>query len=272
MARVVTIVARAWAVALMFLPFAPALAADVSFKSVACEGAYPRHLQGICTDATGSIFWSFTSFLVKTDLEGKLLKKVPVTSHHGDLCFDQGKVYVAVNLGTFSDPKGKAAKSWVCVYRAEDLAVTARYQVPEVVYGAGGIGCDGHRFIVIGGLPNSVKENYAYEYDRTFKFSKRHEIKSGHTDMGIQTATWSGGFWWFGCYGSPPVLLKTDESFRLVAKYGYDCALGIAALPNEKFLVGRGGLLPSEESTGSVFVVGVDAKNGLTSPHPGASR
>jgi hypothetical protein len=57
---------------------------------------------------------------VKTNLDGKLLKQVPVVNHHGDLCFHDGKLFVAVNLGKFNDPKGNA-DSWVYVYDAKTL-------------------------------------------------------------------------------------------------------------------------------------------------------
>ena len=52
-------------------------AAD-GFHATACEGTYPRHLQGICTDGKSGIFWCWTDALVKTDLDGRLLKQVPV--------------------------------------------------------------------------------------------------------------------------------------------------------------------------------------------------
>jgi hypothetical protein len=54
----------------------------ILFK-VGCEGTYQHHLQGICAGET-EIYWCFTTTLVKTDLEGNLLKKVPVANHHGD--------------------------------------------------------------------------------------------------------------------------------------------------------------------------------------------
>ncbi len=72
-------------------------------------------------------------------------------NHHGDLCFRDGKLYVAVNLGKFNDPDGNA-DSWVYVYDAESLKELARHETQEVLYGAGGIGYrDGH-FFVVGGF------------------------------------------------------------------------------------------------------------------------
>ncbi len=108
------------------------------FRNVTCEGTYQHHLQGICADRD-SIYWCFTTQLVKTDLNGKLLKKVPVANHHGDLCWHEDKLYIAVNLGKFNDPKGNA-DSWVYVYNANDLSFVSRQKTPEVFHGAGGIG------------------------------------------------------------------------------------------------------------------------------------
>ena len=61
------------------------LTAPTPFASVKCEGTYQHHLQGICTDNRDSIFWSFTTTLVKTDQKGKVIKKIAVGNHHGDL-------------------------------------------------------------------------------------------------------------------------------------------------------------------------------------------
>ena len=64
---------------------------------VSCEGVYRHHLQGIAANED-SIFWSFTTTLVKTDLNGSVQSKVEVANHHGDLCLHKGKLFVAVNL------------------------------------------------------------------------------------------------------------------------------------------------------------------------------
>lgn len=36
-----------------------------------------------------------------------------------------------------------------------------------------------------------------------FQFVKKHVLASGHTHLGIQTAAFADGHWWFGCYGRP---------------------------------------------------------------------
>lgn len=194
---------------------------------VQCEGDYPKHLQGICIGPDDSIFWSFTTKLVKTDATGNLLKVVDVEDHHGDLCSHDGKIYVAVNLGKFNDPAGNA-DSWVYVYDANNLELLNKHAVPEVFHGAGGIGIVDDRFYVVGGLPDQINENYVYEYDSEFNFQKKHVIESGHTHLGIQTAAFANGKWWFGCYGDPKTLIVTDKDFSVVGRYEFDCSLGIA--------------------------------------------
>ena len=62
------------------------LADESCFRAVQCEGTYRHHLQGICTNEKDAIYWSFTTALVKTDTNGKVLNKVAVANHHGDLC------------------------------------------------------------------------------------------------------------------------------------------------------------------------------------------
>ncbi len=208
------------------------------FKSVQCEGTYPRHLQGLCTNDRDAIYWSFTDVLLKTGLDGKIVKQVPVANHHGDLCHVDGKLYVALNLGQFNQPAGKA-DSWVYVYDADTLEELARHETQEVVHGAGGIAYHDGRFIVVGGLPPGTDENYLYEYDQSFRFVKRHVLASGYTLMGIQTAAYAEGYWWFGCYGKPSVLLKADESFQLVGNWQFNSSVGIVCLADGRFLIGE---------------------------------
>lgn len=246
-----------------------AIAAD--FQPVTCEGTYPHHLQGVCTDEKDSIFWSFTTKLVKTDRSGKVVKQVDVANHHGDLCFRKGKVYVALNLGKFNDPKGNA-DSWVFVYDASDLSLLAKHKTPEVFHGAGGIAFHDGKFLVVGGLPDDVNENFVYEYDTDFKFVKKHALAGGHTHLGIQTAAFADGHWWFGCYGrpksdtapsTPPILLKADASLRNVERFEFDCSLGIVPVGDGKFLVARGGAIKDNGRTGWLVLAVPDKESGL---------
>ena len=236
-------------------------AGNAAFMPVECEGTYKQHLQGVCT-GDDSIFWCFTTTLVKTDLSGKLLKKSDVATHHGDLCFHDGNLFVAVNFAIFNRAEG-GADSWVYVYKADDLSLIAKHPVPEVLHGAGGIACHGGKFVVVGGLPPGVEENYAYEYDEQFKFVKKHALKSGYTLMGIQTAAFADGNWWFGCYGKPATLLKADKSFQKVERFEYDCSVGIVPIGGGRFLVGRDSSSKEKGHTGRLVLAETDNERGL---------
>ena len=206
--------------------------------------------------------------MVKTDPRGRVLKQVKVADHHGDLCFHDGKVFVAVNLGEFNRPAGQA-DSWVFVYDADTLAELARHRVPELVHGAGGIGYHDGRFIVVGGLPEGVDENYLYEYDAKFGFQKRHVLASGYTLMGIQTAAFANGAWWFGCYGNPRVLLRADPRLQLTGRWEFDAALGIVGLADRRFLIGQNSNATGRGYEGRVALARPDIEKGLAFEHAG---
>ncbi len=227
---------------------------------VDCEGLYPGHLQGVCLDDKKNIFWSFTTWLVKTDRHGKLIKKVPAVSHHGDLCYDDGKIYVAVNLGNFNDPAGNA-DSWVYVYDAQTLEELARHEVQQVKYGAGGIATHDGRFLVVGGLPHEIKENYLYEYDSEFTFVKQHTLASGHTHLGIQGAAFAEGTWWFACYGTQ--LLTATAELQMQNRYTFDCGLGIVGLGQNRLYVARGKCEKGKGCLGYLLRAVPDDESGL---------
>jgi hypothetical protein len=231
-------------------------AAD-DFHATACEGAYPRHLQGICTDGKGSIYWCWTDALVKTDLNGHVLKKVPVANHHGDLCYHDSRVYVATNLGKFNLP-ASAADSWVYVYDADTLAELAKHRLPELVHGAGGMEHHDGKFIVIGGLPPGVNENYLY---------------GGYTLMGIQTVAYANGAWWFGCYGKPAVLLRADKKFQFTGKWEFNASVGIAPISGGRFLMAQNTSIKGDDgktkaNQSRVVIARPDEKAGLVIDKP----
>lgn len=247
---------------LLTLSRASAQENPAAFTPVECEGTYPGHLQGVCTDEREAIFWSFTTRLVKTDRAGKKLRDIPVENHHGDLCHVDGKLYVAVNLGKFNEPAGKA-DSWIYVYDAADLSLKSRHPVPQLVHGAGGMAYDGGRFLVVGGLPPNTPENYAYEYDRELRFLRRHVLGGGYTLMGIQTAAFADGQWWFGCYGKPESLLKAGADLKMVERFEFSASLGIVPLGSGRFLIGRDTNTPGKGHTGRLVAAEADATRGL---------
>ena len=255
--------ARAFSILLcLFALLRFAQAEAPAFKPVTCEGAYKRHLQGFCTNERDAIYWSWTDVLVKTGLDGKIQARRDVASHHGDPCYHDGKVYVAVNLGKFNEPPGKE-DSWVYIYDAGTLDEVAKHKVPELVHGAGGMGYHDGKFIVIGGLPPGVNENYLYEYDEDFHLVKRHVLAGGYTLMGIQTATWAQGSWWFGCYGKPAILLRADDKFQFSGRWEFNASVGCEPAGDGRFLIAVNKTTKDVGNVASLVFAEADEAKGL---------
>jgi len=210
------------------------------------EKMYDGHLQGMTTDFENSLFWSHTTQLVKTDLNGKILKVVDVQTHHGDLEFYKEKIYVAVNFGKFNEEPG-LADSWIYVYEPDELELVNKFPVQEVVHGAGGIAIHNNRVMVVGGLPanGNYEKNFVYEYDLNFNFQKRYELAGGYTYKGIQAAHYFNNYWYFACYGNVekgfvPRVLKVkhtgENEMELVQTLDIDWSYGMIGLDNNTVL------------------------------------
>lgn len=210
-------------------------------EKIACGGEYGGHLQGVATDGT-HLYWSFTRQIVKTDLTGKPLVVRDAPGHQGDLCVKDGVVYVAVNRGRFNYEDG--AVSEVMAYDAGSLEPAGVWTLPEMVHGAGGMTWRGERFFVVGGLPATHECNYIYEYTADFKFVKRHDLPTGFTLMGIQTAAYEDGrflFGIYGCHGNPGGVIEVDDDFSGFVSYTGEGCVGILRLDGHYYVgvVGR---------------------------------
>jgi len=129
------------------------------------------------------------------------------------------------------------------------------------------------KFIVIGGLPPGLDENYLYEYDETFRFQRRHVLASGYTLMGIQTAAYANGAWWFGCYGKPSMLLRADEKFRFTGRWEFNASVGIAPVGGGRFLIAqntaiKGDAGKAKANQARVVIARADEKAGMVIERP----
>ena len=88
-------------------------------------------------------------------------------------------------------------------------------------------------------------------------------LDSGHTHLGMQTAAFADGRWWFGCYGKPAVLLEAVAGLKKVERFGFDCSLGIVPVGGGKFLVARGTSTKDKGHTGRLVPADADMERGL---------
>ena len=213
-------------------------------KTIHCEGTYTAHLQGIDSDGT-HIFWSFTTCIVKTDMEGKLIQKVDAISHSGDPCLLNGKLYVPVNRGKFNKPKG-LSKDFIHVY---DGAMGA-YK--------------GHLWLT-GGLVPDAPGNIILEFTEELEFVKRHD-SPGYTNMGIQILKRIAGHWWYGVYDKPGSVICDDDFNQIAKPNGLRSSVGMVELQDGTVLLARTKGTPLEDNpkkkswTGSVITATFDAE------------
>lgn len=187
-----------------FVVFACALmvrtAESAPCRPIVCEGVYPYHLQGVATDGT-NVFWSFTTVLAKTDLSGRLLAKSEIESGHmGDVCWKDGAVYVGMNFGKGADGARRGDAVWV--YNAAMLERTAVHSTPEPAWCNNGVEWFGGSFWIITSAPRHSECNYLYEYTPDFRYKNCILVKSGWTNLGVQTVCRVGDALYLGCYGS----------------------------------------------------------------------
>ena len=107
----------------------------------------------------------------------------------------------------------------------------------------------GDRFYIIGGLPLKHEKNYVYEYTPGFKLVKRHDLETGFTWMGIQTAAYEDNTFYFGIYGSkgaPSGVLACPEDLSSYKRYTCGGSVGILKLDGAYYV----GSSPTDKKTG----------------------
>lgn len=178
---------------------AAVLAARAQELGIECDSIHPYHCQGVATDGT-SLYWSFTTELVKTDLSGRTSKTYAVKSGHmGDLCVHDGKVYVGVNMRSASDGTRVGDEVWVL--DPEEMKLLKRIPTPQTIWCNNGLEWYGGAFWVVSNGSREVPYNYVFEYTPDFRFKCCHPIASGQTNLGVQTICFAKGKMLFGCYG-----------------------------------------------------------------------
>ena len=210
--------------ALLVLALSMGTVSAVEFR---CEGEYPHHLQGFASDGE-SIFWSFTSVLMKSDLNGKRLIQIDVPSHHGDCCVADGKLYVATHLNWPNEDQS----AWIYIYDCKDLTLLEKISIPELdTVGLDGISFhDGFFYLCCGKVVEDPTP-----FCRVLKMTKDFQVVDrrhvpGRTVYGIQAFAWANGSFWLGTYGKEGTI-QCDADLKVVGKHKIDASVGVYELP-----------------------------------------
>lgn len=203
---------------------------------IVCPGVYAGHLQGIATDGE-SIYWSFSEYVVRTDLGGKLLAKAKIPFHGGDPCWYRGRLYVPIGCDFNRErPRGRKSNEWIYEFDA-GLKLVKKHRLRTFRYGAGGIAAHDGRFFVVGGRPPKLPGNTVWEYSASFTLLRRHHLDFD-SEVGIQTINRAFGKWYFGCYGTNGCAVVADDEFKVAGRVRPPLAVGMIPLADGLVLVG----------------------------------
>ena len=228
--------------------FAAAAVEKLPLKNKIVCPEYPpkgQHLQGIASCGK-YIYWVFNKTLVKTDIAGKLLKKVPLHPEagkrvHGGSPALLDKLYVPYCASGFNKRlNGAPSQNYVQLYDL-DLNYIKSIPVPEVEYGAGAVTTDGKHFFIAGGRPADMPGNTIYEYSGDFRLLKKHHL-SFNTFKGIQTLAFDGRSFYAGGYGSDYMTYRISRDFKSIDYLDLRSEVGLTALKGSGMLVARIGL------------------------------
>ena len=205
----------------------------VEFKKVNLPAKFRGHLQGFAI-GEGKIYWAQTHIMIRSDEKGNIERVVEAPGHHGDCCFHDGKLYVAVNFGKFNT-KDKA-KNEVWVYDA-DLNFITSFPLPYLEGGLGGIEYYNGSFYCVGGIDPSEKEFKICKVSKDFKLEKEYFIPVENTFLGVQTILRTQGRFLLGCYLKPnttPRLFtyECDDDFKVIKRHKINTSCGMAAIQN----------------------------------------
>ena len=196
------------------------------------------HLQDVCYDGGKFLYWAHTKALYKTDLSGKVVKKVSVEGHHAGLEVKNGRLYVAV-CPMQGKTKGKTTpecRLTVGEYDADTLALVKMHTM-DINDRAGSlvilkdgtflVGCLRPQDI----LPSQVRFHHL---DKDFNLIKSHVLDNVPVKLGIEILKRRGSDIYLNLYGVDKDkkslgfdAIRLDANFREVARGKLGGATGL---------------------------------------------
>ena len=204
------------------------------------------HVQGMCV-SSNAIYFSFHNQILKTDWYGRLLKRVEVDRHGGDICLWNGKVYTGVAL--YPKTKGEKSTPSIYMYDADTLELLKVKKLP-MEGGCDGITCvDGVIYLGMGSKGKYDHEKKCGRANRYCKFAAEtleqigepfYEDNGEYSGCGAQNMTTDGKYIYASHYTydeaakSPNVIVHDKDTFKVVAKYRFGRNNGLDVVPGGK--------------------------------------
>jgi len=200
----------------------PYLNAFGGSSEIVLAGEYPGHLQDIWVE-NGLIWWAHTQFLVKTDMSGKIIRKVKAGGHHAGLGVKDGRLFSAV-CAYNGEPRNETTSAchvMVGEYDAETLE-RIEMHVLDINDRAGSfcvladgtylVGCLRHPAL----KPSEVKFHHI---GKDFKLIKTHVIDVGMSvKLGIEVIRRYGNDLYLFIYNGPVMKLSAND-FSVTGRY-----------------------------------------------------
>ena len=206
-------------------------------KEIRLEGEYSGHLQDVWYDGGKYLYWAHTLDLVKTDLRGKIVKRVKVDGHHAGLQVKDGKVYVAVCImqGKTGGKTTPECRVTVGEYDAETLDLV-KMHVTDIHDRSGSLAILDDGTFLVGCLrPQDIAPTQVrfHHLDKDFKLIRSYVIDNAPVKLGIETLRRKGEFLYLGMYGGDKDgkrldfdTIKLDRDYKEVWRGRLDMSYG----------------------------------------------
>ena len=196
------------------------------------EGEYPGHLQDVCRDKDGFIYWAHTRHILKTDVDGKVLVKAEVDGHNAGCEVRDGVLYVAVcpMQGKTGGKTTPDCRLQVNEYDAATLALKAKHVLP-VNDRAGSLAMLPDGSFVVGCLrPQDISPTQVrlHRVSSDYQLLKTVVLDNVNVKLGIETIKYRDGELFLSMYVGKGLLVVLDaETFAEKRRQTYNGTTGL---------------------------------------------
>ena len=172
--------------------------------TVSLEGEYKGHLQDVWM-TSNTIWWAHTQFLLKTGMDGRIVKKAEVGGHHAGLEIRDGHLYTAV-CAFNGEPRGATTPACHVMIGEYDAATLDRIEmhVLDINDRAGSLAILEDGTFLVGCLrPQDIAPTQVrfHHLDRDFKLIRSHVLDNVPVKLGIEIIKRHGDEFYLCVYG-----------------------------------------------------------------------